>query len=1138
MSEFRFAEPQFVHGLWAIAAFIVLLAGLERRGGSALERLVAVPLQGRLVLRPGSLRRGPRIGLLGLAAASAVLALMRPQWGMRVVSASRVGAEIMIALDVSRSMLAEDVAPNRLDRAKAEIVDLLAYLDADQVGLIAFAGRASVLSPLTPDFGFLRLVLDEAGPGSVTRGGTKLAEPIRKAVQGFGPSEGASRTILLITDGEDHDSFARDAAKEAAEAGVKIIAIGFGNESGSEIRITDPRTGARTLLRDGDGRPIRTRLDGALLRDLALATEGAYVPAGTGVLDLESIYDEHIARLTRGVLDGTRTVRDEGYPWFVLLAVVFLVSSVAVSAGRLRGGVLTMLILSMLASPPGARAQASVDPLDSADETLEEGVERTPEPVIHDEPEPRSVYNDGVQALASYVYEDAERLLGRSRRDAKGDDELRFNASYNLGWVGVQQAGRTQGEDPQEALAHLHRAADWFREAVRLRPENEDARHNLEVTLTRALILSDELARDREGGVEAAIAELIERQRSVVAGVAGLLETAHATGVDPLDGGEALRGAFRAHATAQRGVLSDADPLAARVGDEHDAIASRPEEERTPEDGMRAAQLANVLGYLHRARERMGQARRQLRQRQGARAYRRTSSALDMLKRAQDQLRDPVRVLDQLLLDGSELARGTAVLALLERGAPGLQDSIPEPPAWLTLDRLADGQTELAERATELQMRFAGGLEQAEAADPASIPPEQLELLAAVREAEPLVRSGSDHARRAAAQLAEGEIGPAPESQAQSLTDLSDARERFLDVRGLIEAAYAEEQRIAEIVNANGPEGDGLRGEFVPALRFAQERNLVRAARLDEKLRERAVQLDAVGAATEESPDSSAPAVDPDRLADERKHVEIATQVLALAVGGMDGVRKSLDAAPGVDWEWVRSDAATSLEHLERLRRLFFSITEHLRDVAQRQVDVADRTQDALALSSAPDVDATAEAAPLVSPEQELAEQSLVIATALERQSSEAAGAAGDDPQAAEATEPLRKAADHVMVAQAEMEGAVGFLSAPADLEAARGAQDSAIQELAKALDILDPPNEGSSGDPSGQQDGQAGQQQQEADTSEGETGGESGADSQQQAGLGADPGQLLQEVRDREAKRRRERANRQSGYETVEKDW
>lgn len=1141
MSEFRFAEPEFVHGLWAVAAFVVLLVALERRGGSVLEGLVGAPLQARLVQRPGSLRRGLRIGLLGLAAGCAVLALMRPQWGMRVVSASRAGAEIMIALDVSRSMLAEDVAPNRLERAKAEIVDLLSYMNGDEVGLIAFAGRASVLSPLTPDFGFLRLVLEDMGPGSVTRGGTKLAEPIRKAVKGFGAPKGASRAILLITDGEDHDSFALDAAKEAAEAGIKIIAIGFGDESGSEIRVSDPRTGARTLLRDGDGSPIRTRLDGALLRELALTTEGAYVPAGTGVLDLESIYDQHIARLIRGQLDGTRTVRDEGYPWFVLLAIAFLVSSAAVSAGRLRPGLLALLLASGFLGSGESRAQSS--PLDrevpavleAEDTSAASESDAAPQP----ERDPRAVYNEAVEALAAHAYDDAERLLERARRDSAGDEELRFNASYNLGWVSVQQAGRVQGEDPQEALSRLERAADWFREAVQLRPENEEARQNLEVALKRALVLADELARNAQGGVEAAIAELVSRQRSLVGAVAGLLEAATAVEADPLAGNDALRGAYRAHATAQRGVLSDADQLAGRIGDERDAIDARPEGESTPEDGMRSAQLTGVLEYLHRARERMGQARRQLRQQQGARAYRRTSAALGQLKRAQDQLRDPVGVLDQLLVDGRELARGSAVLALAQTVVPGLQDAMPEPPAWLTRESLADGQSELAERATELQQRLAAGLERVAGVDPAALPPEQRELAEAVSEAEPLVRAGSDHAREAALRLAEGEMRRVPESQAQSLSNLSDARERFLDIRGLIEAAHGEQLRISEIVNSpEAKEGQGAPDEFAPPLRFIQERNLQRTARLDSKLQQRGAQLDALALAVEEGTlPAEQEAPDPQRLADERKHIDIASQVLGLAVGAMEGVGKGLAETDEVDWEWVRSDTAVALEHLESLRRLFFSIVEHLRDVAGRQVDLADRTQDALALSVAPDVDATAQAAPLVTQEQGLAEQALAIATALEQQSSEAGGVAGSDPQAAEATERLRKAADHVMVAQSEMEATVVALSSPSDLEAARGAQDRAIEELAEALEILEPPGQDGGGESPQQQDGSEGQQQQ-AGGAEEEQEVPSEADSQQAGAPASDPGQLLQEVRDREAKRRRDRADRQSGYETVEKDW
>jgi len=329
----QFAAPHWVHLLWAVAAFIALLAWLERRGQGDLDRFVAPPLQARLVSRTSPLRCALRLVLLGLCGVFLTLALMRPQWGGRSVSTPRVGAQIMVCLDVSRSMLAEDAAPNRLERAKAELRDLLTYLDGDQVGLIAFAGRATVLSPLTPDFSFLRLVLDAADPHSVARGGTRLEEPIRKALAGFRDRGGAgeiSRSILLITDGEDHDSFPLEAAKAAAERGVRILAIGFGDEAGSEIRVTDPRTGARTLVRDADGNPVRSRLDGDLLREMALVTGGAYVPAETGAIDLESIYERHIADLTRGRLaGGGYQVRNDIFQWALLCALLCLLAAVA-----------------------------------------------------------------------------------------------------------------------------------------------------------------------------------------------------------------------------------------------------------------------------------------------------------------------------------------------------------------------------------------------------------------------------------------------------------------------------------------------------------------------------------------------------------------------------------------------------------------------------------------------------------------------------------------------------------------------------------------------------------------------------------------------------------------------------------------
>ncbi|MEE3327992.1 MAG: VWA domain-containing protein, partial [Myxococcota bacterium] len=287
MNEIQFAHPEFAQALWGVLAVAALLVFFEVRGGQALERFIAPDTQLQLVSRPSQSRRWTSLALLIVSLVAIVIALMRPQWGVEYIESPQVGAEIMIALDVSRSMLAEDVAPNRLERAKAEIRDLLPYLKGDQVGLIAFAGRATVLCPLTPDFGFLRLVLDHVDVGSVPLGGTRLEEPIRKATEGFGSTGDLARVLLFFTDGEDHDSFPIDAAKEAAERGIQIVIIGFGDEAGSEIWVTDPNTGARTRVMDQDGRAAISRLDGELLRELALVTEGAYVPAGTGVLDLE-----------------------------------------------------------------------------------------------------------------------------------------------------------------------------------------------------------------------------------------------------------------------------------------------------------------------------------------------------------------------------------------------------------------------------------------------------------------------------------------------------------------------------------------------------------------------------------------------------------------------------------------------------------------------------------------------------------------------------------------------------------------------------------------------------------------------------------------------------------------------------------
>ncbi len=339
MDGIVFAAPQMVHAVWPALLVAAALAFLEFRGRDVLGRFVSPTMQARLAVGASTTRRAVKLALVLLTLLLGIAALMRPQTpgGTEAVAGRRVGADIMVVLDVSKSMLAEDAAPNRLARAKADIAEFVDRVSGHRVGLIAFAGRAAVMSPLTADYGFFHLVLRNVDPGAVSRGGTRLGDAIRKAVAAFGPNRGVSRLMLLITDGEDHDSFPMDAVEEAVQAGIRIVAIGFGSETGSEIAITDPDTGAKSVLRDRDGSIVRSRLDGELLRRLALATEGVYVPAGTAAIDLEAIVTAHVEPL---VADAASQLRrrapTEHYFWLVLAAIGCLIGSVWAASPRYR----------------------------------------------------------------------------------------------------------------------------------------------------------------------------------------------------------------------------------------------------------------------------------------------------------------------------------------------------------------------------------------------------------------------------------------------------------------------------------------------------------------------------------------------------------------------------------------------------------------------------------------------------------------------------------------------------------------------------------------------------------------------------------------------------------------------------------
>jgi len=331
--DWDYRHEELIHLMWAAFAIVGGLAFLEVRSREALAGFLSPIMQRRLTAQASLERTLLRLVLVLGCLLFGVGALMRPlaKGETETVPAGQAAADVMFVLDVSRSMLAEDATPNRLARAKNEISQLVSKLEGQRVGLVVFAGRAAPVCPLTPDHSFFDTVLKTIDTTSAGRGGSRVGEAIRAGLRGFPP--GGARMIVLITDGDDQDPYTEDAAKEARDAGVKIVAVGLGSETGSQITLTDPKTGAKTTLMH-DGKPVISKLDGEKLRKVALLTEGAYIPAGTSAIDLDSILEQHVRPIVKAAAEAsTREVKAERYPWLVLGSLLCLLAALWVGAG-------------------------------------------------------------------------------------------------------------------------------------------------------------------------------------------------------------------------------------------------------------------------------------------------------------------------------------------------------------------------------------------------------------------------------------------------------------------------------------------------------------------------------------------------------------------------------------------------------------------------------------------------------------------------------------------------------------------------------------------------------------------------------------------------------------------------------------
>lgn len=333
MSYVHLHNLGMLNWLWLIPPLIVVGLYAAQRRRRALEMFIEAGILDRIQISVSPTRRRWKAALLIVSAALTAFALARPGWNPTAETVERRGRDVVFLLDVSRSMLAEDLAPNRVERAKLAIQDAVDKLEGDRVGLVVFAGNALVKCPLTHDYGFFRLMLDDVSTDSISRGGTMIGDAIRKTLdEVYDDQYKQFKDLVLITDGEDHDSFPFEAAEAAGERGVRIIAIGLGDENeGQRIPITDEQ-GRKTFVKY-EGKEVWTRLDADTLRRMVNVTPGGkYLNVSTGTIDLGSVYKQLIASAEKKELE-SRTVKKyhEKFQIFLFVAFALLLGDMIIS---------------------------------------------------------------------------------------------------------------------------------------------------------------------------------------------------------------------------------------------------------------------------------------------------------------------------------------------------------------------------------------------------------------------------------------------------------------------------------------------------------------------------------------------------------------------------------------------------------------------------------------------------------------------------------------------------------------------------------------------------------------------------------------------------------------------------------------
>ena len=475
---FRFESPQYLYLLLVLAALTAIHYYIIFRKKRQLKRFGDLELTRQLFLGVSRWRPEVKFWLAMIALAFFIVALARPQFGTRLDTRERMGIEAIIALDVSNSMLAEDVKPNRLEKAKMMVSNMVDGMSDDKIGLIVFAGQAFVQLPITSDYVSAKMFLETISPSMINVQGTDVAEAINLSMRSFTQQEDVTRAIFIITDGEDNEGGAVEAAKKAAAQGIRVYVLGIGNPSGAPIPI--PGTGQYII--DEEGNTVVSKLSEEMCREIASAGQGSYIYVDNSTSAQKKL-SEQLDRLSKAKMETQiYSEYDEQFQGFVLIGLLLLLIDVLLIERESKSTWLSDLFrrqrpttaVCLLLFSLAAMAQTDRDYIRRGNRLMRDSIYDKAQveyqkAIEKDNTNPISHYNLGNALLYQNKAEDAMKEYETAARLEK--DKIRLAQIYHNMGVMLQSAKQ------------FDKAVACYRNSLRNNPSNNETRYNYALSL-------------------------------------------------------------------------------------------------------------------------------------------------------------------------------------------------------------------------------------------------------------------------------------------------------------------------------------------------------------------------------------------------------------------------------------------------------------------------------------------------------------------------------------------------------------------------------------------------------------------------------------------------------------------------------